>query len=611
MLLTAALLMGRTATAADGGGEIVYAYGDPNMNFGTGETGIYEVAIRLADPSLAGLSVAGMRIPMVASDGISGLRAWLTRELTLGTVDGRRVTVPDMAEVATEVKAGFVDVRFEEPVVIPEEGLYAGYSFNVEQASEQLLTTQPVATTYHVDDNGFYLRTSRTFRVWTNYIQNYGYDACLALQVILTGSSLPADAAYVTSAEKVYATPDLPASMTFTVANRGYEGISSVQVECDVAGQHATADITLPVPVEPVYDKQAELSVPLPLVAELGTYAVSFKVTGINGRPNAFDAEAEGETTVAVFSQLPRHRAVVEEYTGLWCAYCPRGTVALEEMQRRYPGDFIGISYHAGQPSADYSTSDYEPMEFTIDFPRFVGYYPTSWVDRMFETDPFCGVSVYKSFGIDLIWLARCKEFAPAWVDVSAVLTEDETAVEVATTVDFVIDCDGHPYQLAYILVADSLYDPSWKQNNAYMGDGGWPSIMDEFVTGTQLMSIVHRNVAVARSSRDGLEGSLPASITALQPVAHSYRFELADVLNTRGEPIIQDVNKLRVVALLIDSSTGDIVNANETHVGLASAITDMAGLPAVSGCYDLQGRRLSHPAKGIYIKAGKKMVVR
>ena len=76
-------------------------------------------------------------------------------------------------------------------------------------------------------------------------------------------------------------------------------------------------------------------------------------------------------------------------------------------------------------------------------------------------------------------------------------------------------------------------------------------------------------------------------------------------VRNTGGKKIIQDVNKLRVVALLIDYSDGTVVNAAKSvSTGQATAIQ---GVNAdknfqTEAVYDISGRQLSAPQKGLNI---------
>ena len=293
----------------------------------------------------------------------------------------------------------------------------------------------------------------------------------------------------------------------------------------------------------------------------------------------------------------------------MWCAYCPRGAVGLSEMNRLYPDDFIGVAYHHGTVA-----SMYEPMQFSAESSPPVSYYPTAWLDRMTETDPFCGEAAYKSFGIDQQWLERRKDMSPAWIDVSVALSDDHATVDATATVRFVTDQEeGHPYQLAYLLVADSLYSDNWIQSNAYVGAKGWPSSMDEYTQGTIQMVVVHRDVVVARSSLDGIVGSLPEQISAQQSLTHSWHFTLADVVNSWGEPLITTADApLHVVALLIDSTTGVVVNACQAWPGQASSIRNgVADVTASPTVYNLNGQRLQRPMKGLNIMGDRKILFR
>ena len=75
---------------------------------------------------------------------------------------------------------------------------------------------------------------------------------------------------------------------------------------------------------------------------------------------------------------------------------------------------------------------------------------------------------------------------------------------------------------------------------------------------------------------------------------------------------MIQDVKNLKVVALLIDAATGKVVNANVAKLGTNTgiAISELSQKSAGT-CFDLQGRRVAKPAKGLYINNGRKVIVK
>jgi hypothetical protein len=79
----------------------------------------------------------------------------------------------------------------------------------------------------------------------------------------------------------------------------------------------------------------------------------------------------------------------------------------------------------------------------------------------------------------------------------------------------------------------------------------------------------------------------------------------LADAVNTNGASVIQDKSKLNVVVLLINTKTGEVVNANKVRVSNSTGIDiTEAGNGNVTTYYDLSGRRIQTPANGVYIKS-------
>ena len=91
-----------------------------------------------------------------------------------------------------------------------------------------------------------------------------------------------------------------------------------------------------------------------------------------------------------------------------------------------------------------------------------------------------------------------------------------------------------------------------------------------------------------------------------------AYSFRLGNAFNTAYNPVIQNVQNLKVVAILIDATTGKVVNANVAKVGNSTGITinELSQKPAAT-YFDLQGRRVAKPAKGLYINNGRKVVIK
>ena len=79
-------------------------------------------------------------------------------------------------------------------------------------------------------------------------------------------------------------------------------------------------------------------------VLRTGEQNVVVKVEKVN---NSLDLEMNNnilEINIHGMVSSPVKRVVFEEATGTWCGWCPRGTVALEELAVNYPNTAIGIN---------------------------------------------------------------------------------------------------------------------------------------------------------------------------------------------------------------------------------------------------------------------------
>ncbi len=67
-------------------------------------------------------------------------------------------------------------------------------------------------------------------------------------------------------------------------------------------------------------------------------------------------------------------KILLEEFTGTWCGWCPRGIYAIDQMLAKYPGQFIPISFHNSDPMQISTGQD--TLENTVPG------YPNGWIDR-------------------------------------------------------------------------------------------------------------------------------------------------------------------------------------------------------------------------------------
>lgn len=594
-LLTAIVLSVAPTMAHADEGEAVFTRdtgAGTHYSFGTSKKENYDLAVMLAGSGIKGKTIKAVEVPFNGTPNISNLKVWLTKKLTLNG----KTNAPDILSVDVDALTGTVaKVTLPEPYTIEGDTVYVGYSFDVTTLDNS--NKKPVQLCSELADGGCFVHSSRTYRSWIDYSST----ASLTVRVTLGG--VKADAATFAGLEKLHGQFDKATDVTVSLANAGSTAISSIDYIYEQGSVSGQGHIDFAKPIPAIFGATKDTTVSLPAAGAKGVYPVKLSIAKVNGQANP-EADKVATGSIDVYTLLPKHRAVVEEYTGTWCGWCPRGLVALEVLSRLYPDDFIGISYHNGD--------DMEIMAAS-QFPNSVSGFPYAVLDRQEGADPYYGVAQTTAMDIENDWKRRCAEFAPADVATTAYLSDDRTSVEMTTTVTFPVADDNANYKVEYILVSDSLYNESWGQSN-YFANGSQggaetyaePEFEVFYKGGSYVYGLYYPDVIIATSRLNGTNGTLPSSIKEDEEDVLSYSFDLSKAVNTSGAPLVQNYNALRVVALLLDGS-GKIVNAAKSKVyadvvsGIHSAKADASVEPS-KVVYDLSGRRLSQLSKGLNI---------
>ncbi len=588
-LLTVLMALSATTVFAN---EVIFSYDNGSVEtlaWGTRKAEWYDVAIYVP-ASYAGKTVTGIRLPFTtSSEDIKDISLWLSEELALAKNDaGKKVAAPDICSVAVSLKdvdgQGLAEVTFSEPYTITEKGVYAGCTFNVSSIANERKCEKPLTVTDEVFVEGSWFHSHKTQMSWTGTSEVRGH---WNMQVILSGveeyAVLPV---YYSSVTTLF---DKDFSVVVGLENKGSKEVTDVDISYEIGSVANTFHVDLPQPLQAVIGSSTSVVVNIPALGETGGKNVNVKVEKVNGEPNALAGEV-ATTPVSLISFIPDHRAVVEEYTGLWCTWCPRGYIGMERMNHLYPNEFIGIAYH--------DTDEMQVIAAT-DYPSYVDGLPAAWVDRTSTTDAFFGYGS-DGFGLDKMWEIFAQIPAKAAVDVEAKLSDDLNYVEGTVTLTPALSEDAPNCHLEIILTADSLYNAEWLQKNGYVGgpapDDGedW----DVFVNGGQRVAgLIFNDVIVATSRLSDSNILVDAPFVDKVPMNYAYRFDLNQV------PVYQHKHKLNFIALLV-ADDGKIINADKVRVEPTAGIGSIeAESPAeIVGYYDLTGRPVANPSAGIYI---------
>lgn len=375
-----------------------------------------------------------------------------------------------------------------------------------------------------------------------------------------TGVNVPVPLTNITNGAK---------SIEYTLTRNG-EVIETKTIALNGAGR-TRSNQTLNVVVPPSTD---------PTVDEL-----ALNITKVNGQPTN-TTEPYTTITRTTLTQTPKRKVVVEDHTGMWCGWCPRGLAILSYLARNYPNDAIGIAIHGGDALA---CSDYSGIR--------VSGYPTVRFDRKTDCDDFTGVSLLRS---------EQNKGADMDVKIFAAWDEWKRNISITTRTTFRTKRYNASYALAYVLIADGLQGRSYYQNNNYSGKRqyqGQSKDLDYYINASnRIYNFKFDHTAIAALGvTGGLQGSITTPIVVDKVQVHQTAFK-----NISQYSLIQDKSKLSVCVLVINTQTGEIVNADKceisdhTSTGIENAPT--TGEVVEVARYNAAGCRISQPTRGLNI---------
>ena len=582
------------------GASITFSQWDGQSDFslfGEGFAMSYDVATKIEDASVVGTHIDKISFPLMNTEGVSGVKVWLSSNLR---VEGGKIA-PNLIEIPVEqLEAGFVSVTLDKPYTIPEGGVYVGYSLTIDDASIEA-NQKPIVILPGITTSGLYVHGSEMYVGWTDLTAETSASAYIDVEI--SGASVKADAAGLKDAENIYVKAGEPVNIKSTVVNHGANGISSLDIDYVLNGTTTSKHIDLAEPVSGIFGTSASIDTELPAIAERGTYDLTVTVTKVNGKDNG-DVAAQTASQVIALTTVPKHRTLLEEYTGTWCGWCVRGYVALEKLAELYPDEYVLASYHNDDPMEIMSSNNY---------PSTVTGFPTSWMDRVAEVDPYYGYDYgVAPFTIVNALSDRAKVFGQADIQLEAGYDAEANTVEVAADVTFPYSLDNVSYNVEYLLIVDGLSGEEgsdWDQQNYYSGDNSGDANLQPFEQAEGSVPGLVFNDVVAYTSRMDwyADNAISGAVVADQPISQQYTISLDEAVNTSGAPVVQDTKKMKVVAILVNAATGEVVNANKvavvdiTTTGITNAGADSRQAETV--IYDLMGRRINAPANGVYVK--------
>ena len=344
------------------------------------------------------------------------------------------------------------------------------------------------------------------------------------------------------------------------ITNYGTEGIPSATLRCRLGD--ATEDLAFNKPLGYLYYGYIESSLPTP--HEAVRVPLTVQLVEVGGEDvSAGESEASGSITKVDPALSVNRMAVMEEFTGGWCGWCPRGARAIELLMEEYSDRFIPIAVHQNDAleSEDFM---YVLRQYgTNGFPGFA-------MNRLVSGDPYYGSSEYGGGNMGVKKdIAHIRELpCEATVQIADYALDNDTKeLQITTSTSFSIDCATAPYRLTYALTEDSL---KVAQSNYYSTEYGGsldktPDDLADLVSMPGKYWAVCDHVARSITEPEGVEGTISAPIEKGKAQSFTYRMTLPEN--------IEKPENATVIVLLIDQGTKEILNAASAPLSALSGI--------------------------------------
>lgn len=334
---------------------------------------------------------------------------------------------------------------------------------------------------------------------------------------------------------------------------------------------------------------KAAIKIPVTLAAD-GDYNVWIEATAVNGIKDAAPVDnTSGKSTVYAREAFVQRNVLYEVFSTERCTNCPDGHkmigAALGKMT-----NVIEMTHHAGFYNDKFTIPESTAYEWFYKSPQFnTTFAPAFMTDRAAWTNhdeyyPY-GTPVSMSLSTEALNAAYEEaKVVPALATITIAPTYDTETRHLNLDVE------------ATALIATSGYDhPAL---NVFI-------VEDEVFSTTQ--EAARGNYHHPHMVRKCLTTTWGEAFNAGGTISRNYSLTLDEEWNADKVTIVAFVSNYNAAS----NSDCRVMNAEEVKLnGESSGISEVNSTDKATDIYDLQGRRLSTPVKGINIIGGKKIIL-
>ena len=537
-----------------------------------------------------------------------------------------KVVVPaaDVKAVLDKLPANYVgpiSVKLPTPFTIPADGALVGYSYDGKSSDKSIvlagISSEAAGCFFQYDYEG-----ERNFESLSSIV---GMSS--SIQIGLDVSDCEANDATVSANPELTTLVKTKQQYPFYITNNSAKPITQLTYSISVdGGNGAEKSLDLSSPIEPM----ETASIPyITAFEDDGVHSVELNISKVNGNTN-INKHSSAEYSIIALEKSADRVSVVEEQTGTWCGWCPRGHVALDLLNKQLGDKVVTLAGHFanGDPMnilGDNITSqaerfaDYGLVAMTLSSLLGGGGLPGAMFDRVVAADPYVGANTtkgkngtYEYGATDLVNLLKEENPSEADFSMTASWADDKnTDIKVDLTTTFNYNRFGSfPYGVAFVLSENGMTGKgaNWKQLNYYSklagvngaSDFNNPDMAAWFKAGSYV-STTYDNVVVQAWNPLGDAAIVDKSKTDIDK---GEVIPFSTTLKVNSD-LIQNYNNLTLSALLVNLNSLAVVNAAKVVLGNCAAGIEDVNSEAnnnVVSRYNVNGMRINGAQKGLNI---------
>ena len=541
-----------------------------------------------------------------------------------------KVVVPaaDVKAVLDKLPANYVgpiSVKLPTPFTIPADGALVGYSYDGKSSDKSIvlagISSEAAGCFFQYDYEG-----ERNFESLSSIV---GMSS--SIQIGLDVSDCEANDATVSANPELTTLVKTKQQYPFYITNNSAKPITQLTYSISVDGVNgAEKSLDLSSPIE----SMETASIPYTTAFEDdGVHTVELNISKVNGNTN-INKHSSAEYSIIALEKSADRVSVVEEQTGTWCGWCPRGHVALDLLNKQLGDKVVTLAGHYANGESQVDPMNILGDNITSQAERFADYglvamtlssllggggLPGAMFDRVVAADPYVGANTtkgkngtYEYGATDLVNLL--KEGNPSEADFSMTASwadDKNTDIKVDLTTTFNYNRFGSfPYGVAFVLSENGMTGKgaTWKQLNYYSklagvngaSDFNNPDMAAWFKAGSYV-STTYDNVVVQAWNPLGDAAIVDKSKTDIDK---GEVIPFSTTLKVNSD-LIQNYNKLTLSALLVNLNSLAVVNAAKVVLGNCAAGIEDVNSEAnnnVVSRYNVNGMRINGAQKGLNI---------